>query len=159
MITQQLIKNVCTVSSALLLVTIVSCGGENPASSAPSSISGIWDASEILSDGTFDVRYLEFKDDGTYISYDYAGDDFNRGDNCYIVFNSTYTNISGSLYRLSGIEDPVNLSIVGGDVLVATTSDADDYDGDGDTNETISSGYPALVGIDPIDPIDFIEYV
>ncbi|MCG8313841.1 MAG: lipocalin family protein [Pseudomonadales bacterium] len=49
------------------------------------NIVAVYDISEVI-DGDLDVYYMVIAEDGSYYSYDFQGDEFDQGDDCYYVY-------------------------------------------------------------------------
>ena len=77
----------------LSFIILVGCGGggnsgaEGSSSSVTvlSSIVGVYDWSDFYQDGTIDEWYLAIAPDGWISDYDYRGDSYDRGRNCYVI--------------------------------------------------------------------------
>jgi len=77
----------------LFLSTLISaCGGsssgDDGSSSGLTAIAGVWDSSS-QEDSLIDVSYTVFNTDGTFVDYDYMGDAFDAGADCYIEYAGT----------------------------------------------------------------------
>ncbi|MCP4323505.1 MAG: hypothetical protein GY787_16975 [Alteromonadales bacterium] len=123
---------VLTISSLFL----VACGGNGGSDSSQKSnidepslsdISGIWDESETI-DEKVDVIYSVIKDHGELILYDYDGDSYHNGDDCYYKYSFTITDLGGGAFEVYTPEANVNISIVLSDnKLIATHSDGSSF--------------------------------
>lgn len=74
---------------------------------ALSILDGIWDFSSV-NNGLLDEFYTVYKN-GEFIDYDYQGDAYNNGANCYIVSRGTIAHVSADTFR---IDDIINLDFV-----------------------------------------------
>jgi len=67
------------------------------------AIAGLWnETTDEGADGT-DVIYTQFNADGTGTSYDYLGDTFDEGDNCYDIINFTIEVLGNNQYRVGAL--------------------------------------------------------
>ena len=62
-----------------------SAEGGSPGVTSLSSIVGVYDWSILDADGTIDEWYLAIAPSGWISDYDYQGDSYNRGRNCYVI--------------------------------------------------------------------------
>jgi len=63
------------------------------------SIAGLWDDSYTFPNGTVNITYLQITADGRYVNYDYRGDSFDLGQNCYETIAGVITEEDGGGYR------------------------------------------------------------
>jgi len=79
-------KKILSLSACLLLAACGGSGSDGDSSDSPSlsDISGIYDSGS-TEDGITDEMYLVIRSNGTWTEYDYAGDEFDQGANCYVV--------------------------------------------------------------------------
>lgn len=93
--------------------------GGTEGSSDLSAIAGLWDVTEDI-DGLEDVFYTEIFADGNIILWDYDGDEFDAGENCYFTFQITGVNLGNNRYNLGGDEVTmrvINNELVGSDAF------------------------------------------
>jgi hypothetical protein len=128
-------------ASPIVLLGLTGCGGGGSDSSsdeaslsevsaaisndAPSlsEIAGVWDAS-ITIDNEVDEVYIVFKDYGDVIIYDYLGDTFDQGVDCYYQSIESITDLGdGSFEIVSDYSEDIiiNIALSGGD-LIGTNS-------------------------------------
>lgn len=81
----------------LCVALLVGCGSSDSSSNSTvlSDISGVWN-STIDGDETYDV----FRVNGTYTEYDYLGDAFDNGANCYEKSDATIIEKGGNRFEL-----------------------------------------------------------
>lgn len=95
--------------SSLFLVASVS-GGEsdtNMAIAEPSlaDISGVWDMSIAMGNqAEVNVLYWSITEFGEFKAYDYAGDSYENGANCYRASSETITDLGGGAFEISNSE-------------------------------------------------------
>lgn len=123
-----------------------------------SPIAGLYDLSNDFGGGT-DIIYLQISASGNLISYDYAQDDSEQGDNCYFIFSgeAALTATGGATYSSTFYDEPeLNCDTVTIDGYIVTRSDStltidgpdvDDEDNDGDTTDREIVTYPVLNGL------------
>lgn len=84
----------------------MACGSDsstnesNIAKPSLSQISGVWDLTETDEDGE-DQIYLAIKDNGEFIIYDYDGDTWDQGEDCYYKFSETITDLGNGSFEIS----------------------------------------------------------
>lgn len=74
-------------------------------------IVGVWDSS-IGSD----ENYTAFRIDGTYVDYDYQGDAYDMGENCYDVYPGTIEDLGNGRFRLDDSDRIGTFSFSGDDL-------------------------------------------
>ena len=74
-------------------------------------IVGVWDSS-IGSD----ENYTAFRSNGTYVDYDYQGDAFDMGENCYDVYPGTIEDLGNGRFRLDDSDRVGTFSFSGDDL-------------------------------------------
>jgi hypothetical protein len=124
------------IASGLVLCTLlIGCGDDDDnsaaieASSTPAggevkAFDGVWDDTSDSEDGQ-DISYSVVSGN-SYTSYDYMGDSFDEGDDCYEVSNATLEALGGTDYQLdfsdSGFEISVEVQFIrDGNKLSVTT--------------------------------------
>ena len=100
-----------------LVVSLVSCGdgGGGSSSTAPSlvDIAGVWDASR-TSGQDIDENYIVFKINGQMVTYDYMGDSYDEGQNCYEKVLSIIKDLGNGKFMVvseDGERDYVQISL------------------------------------------------
>jgi hypothetical protein len=93
-------------------------GSINNSSPSLADIVGVWDGSVTNINGTDEI-YTVIKANGAAISYDYLGDSFDRGPNCYDKDTYTITDLGGGNFSGDGL---VWNAIISNGNLVATGS-------------------------------------
>jgi len=63
------------------------------------SIAGLWDDSYTFPNGTVNITYLQITADGRYANYDYRGDSFDLGLNCYETIEGVISEEDGGGFR------------------------------------------------------------
>jgi hypothetical protein len=94
--------------TSLISLLLAACGGGGSSGgqdvTSLSQLAGVWDFSE----GTNDVWYIYFDQNGNVSDYDYQGDTVDNGADCYKadVNWDTITHVSGNTFRStsSGVE-------------------------------------------------------
>ena len=138
--------------------------GVDPGIGAPAdtrAIAGLYDVSEV-DEGLLDVLYLEIASDGGFTVYDYDGDDFDQGDNCYFAETGRFESLGGDRYRVFPAGDEgvvVDADAETNDVELVRSSDGlrvsyvdtFDEDEDGDTAETLVFVYPSVTNLSSTD--------
>ena len=116
------------------------------------AIAGLYDAST-EEEGAIDEIYVEILADGTFTLYDYDGDDFDQGENCYFIATGQLASLGGDSYRLTGEEfgEVEAMLVRSGDSLVLTFTDTFDDDGDGDTTETFGESWTLVTNLSSTD--------
>ena len=113
-------KLIKLISIALLGMLIIGCdgGGGGGSSSAPSlvDIAGVWDASETVGQ-KIDETYTVITINGEMIGYDYMGDSYDQGKNCYDKYLSgMIKNLGNGNFLLvdnNGKRDYIQISLSG----------------------------------------------
>jgi len=100
-------KKILSLSACLLLAA---CGGSgsdsgsddiNNDSPSLSDLSGIYDSS-YTEDDVKDEMYLVIRSDGTWTEYDFDGDAFDEGDNCYYEYSGTVEDYGDGEFKIEG---------------------------------------------------------
>ena len=132
-------KTLATVALSLTLTGCGSSSSSDPANSNNNSntatdatlskIAGVWDASTTIGQVT-DEFYSVIRNNGTFTDYDYLGDSFDMGPNCYLVSNGTISDqgngnftVDGSSLSISINEtvNPVTITVVEGNQAITLT--------------------------------------
>lgn len=81
-----------------------------PGTTDTSAVAGFWDGTVTYDDGSQDVFYLSITDNGLSTYYDYLGDTFDGGDDCYFIYTETLTYFGNNAYRYEGFvgDEPYN---------------------------------------------------
>lgn len=100
-----------------------------------SSIVGVYDWSDTYDDGSVDEWYLAIDADGYISDYDYQGDSFDLGENCYYIDRNwdRLTHIEGNKFSVSEdghysnyvVDLEVSFRFVGGKLTVDYVDDED----------------------------------
>jgi hypothetical protein len=77
---------------------------------SPIKIHGLWDFSQGYGDGVHNVRYIEVTEGGILRVWDYRGDTYDQGDNCFFSNDLTIERTGGSAYRLSDGDTMLDIS-------------------------------------------------
>ncbi len=114
----------------VLPFALVGCssGGSSDSNDSSSQtdqiIVGIWDQTEDFGEFGVDEIYLSIDNDGFATEYDYDGDSFDEGENCYFITRNLYQAVpSGSNFEItfSGTGESILASAaIEGDELVYT---------------------------------------
>jgi hypothetical protein len=116
-----------------------------------SHISGLWNLNLVYPDGTVDERSLKIPSEGaTFTLYDYEGDIYGSGQNCYTEIPVTVDHVSDSEYLANGYL-VMTFSRANPSTLFQTTQDIDDEDGDGDTSEFYPQSWTLITEITTAD--------
>ena len=122
------------------------------------AIAGLFDLTDVDPQFGEDIFYSSIDSAGNLVSYDYQQDEFDQGDNCYVISqgDAVLSSAGGNLYTNQYYDDPdfncdvssEEFSIVraNGGITVSYVDEFDD-DGDGDTTETITEFFPELTGV------------
>ncbi len=83
---------------------LVACGGDDNKENSIdepslSQISGVWDMTETYN-GEEDKYYVVIKDYGEMISYDYDGDSYDKGEDCYWKFTDSITDLGSGFFEV-----------------------------------------------------------
>jgi hypothetical protein len=114
-------------SLAVLSIALTGCSsGDSSNDSDPllSDISGVWDASRTFGQEV-DEYYVIIKESGVTVSYDYDGDSFDQGDNCYYKYSDAISGLGNDDFEII-LEDGniINASMkVSNNDLVVTVND------------------------------------
>lgn len=109
---------------------LVACGSENSSNEnnntepSLSEISTVWDLTETDELGE-DQVYLAIKDSGEFIIYDYYGDTWDQGEDCYYKFSETITDLGNGSFEISeygGDYTIHNISLVDNQLMVINSS-------------------------------------
>jgi len=106
-----------------------SSNNENLAQPSLAQISKTWDLTETDEFGE-DVVYLVVKDHGEFIIYDYDGDSWDEGDECYYKLTSTITDLGDGSFEIAACEDyypVVDMSISEGRLAISDEEGAYSY--------------------------------
>ena len=84
----------------LIALFLVGCGSDDEGTPASlSDIIGVWDASTREGQLIGEV-YTVIKSDGSYITYDYDGDSFDNGDNCFNIYDGTLIDLGSGNFEI-----------------------------------------------------------
>lgn len=119
-------KSVYAFIVCLLTILLSACGSgssnddnQNPGSNSGNTagdLAGNWDLTTDEGSEGIDEIYWVINNDLTVTSYDYDGDSYDMGDNCYSITNGRLTHTSDTAYRLEWLSIgsdgaiPVNFS-------------------------------------------------
>jgi hypothetical protein len=129
---------------SLSIVALTACGGGNGADKANifggggmGNIVGVWDATENLGDDGIDEVYFAFDKSGLLTFYDYAGDSYDQGANCYWIDIAEVRSLGNNNYEITTLgedadEEPEEPDVVTitrkGDKLTIDSSNSEDPD-------------------------------
>lgn len=68
---------------------------------AVQEMAGLWDFSVSFVDGTEDRYYWHFIADGTARAYDYAGDSYDGGEDCHLVYEGSLQAVENDVFVLA----------------------------------------------------------
>lgn len=111
---------------AFLLFTLCACGDDGDSALTLADIAGVWDDSTVYSSTIEDEWYIVIKPDGTITDYDYYGDTFDQGDDCYYKSESIITDLGGGNFEIideDGLEVIVHASISGNQLVFKVDND------------------------------------
>lgn len=74
-------------------------GGSDILTPSLSDIAGTWDDSETVGEEV-DKKYVVIKDYGELITYDYDGDSFDQGSDCYYRFTDSITDLGNGSFEI-----------------------------------------------------------
>lgn len=89
--------------ASVFSIFLVACGGSSSGNNSDTSLSdivGVYDNTSIKDQGV-DESYIVIKQDGQFIEYDYQGDSFHLGLNCYVIINTMITDFGTGKFELS----------------------------------------------------------
>jgi hypothetical protein len=97
-------------------------GGNNNNPSL-ADISGVWDATNTIGQ-EIDEIYVVIRANGESITYDYNGDSFDQGSNCYISYSETLTDLGGGEFEITDVFDEKYIATfeLSGNQLIAETT-------------------------------------
>jgi hypothetical protein len=109
------------------------CSNNSSTSSTNASINsvgdfvGIYENFVTQEDNTVDEKYVKVGEDGSYTEYDYLGDSYDLGNNCYSVFSTKITHISNNRFSIVFDNKPVEFSITlsDGEYIVSSSGNPD----------------------------------
>ena len=102
------------IATGLITVTLVACGSDDgdlassaldngvsddQGVSATRDIAGLWDFTENKGDEGVDVIYVLIEGDGSGVIYDYQGDTFDQGENCYQFIDSPVVSLGNNQFE------------------------------------------------------------
>jgi len=166
-------KNLPTklLAALAVVVTLAACGGGGGGSKASlkqSDIVGLWDTSEV-ENNVKDEAYIYIDENGVIHPFDYVGDAFDRGPNCYftdpgipkdqLIIDSSGAATWLTVVSLSPIqyaEIKVTVEVLnGGNSLHIISPDYWDWDEDGNLAENNDETYPRITNLvtDDLQPI------
>lgn len=112
----------------IMAVFLVGCGSGNEGTPASlSDIVGVWDDSE-FEEQVLDEWYYVIQEDGQTYWYDYQGDSYNMGDNCYESLKSSrLVDLgNGEFNEVYSGDDPSTLNIsISGNKMTVNGTDID----------------------------------
>ncbi len=127
------------------------------------AIAGLYDATEEDDLLGTDIFYVEITQAGSIIGYDYQQDEFDDGDNCYIIDSgtsvlrqtatSTYTNVyyEDTEFNCDTLTEEGIIITRSGSTLTSESADRGDLDNDGDTTERVVETLQVLTGLSSTD--------
>lgn len=107
--------------AAGLITVLAACGGggdgaqssvdsdagvrapDEPVAADPAvqEMAGLWDFSVNFEDGTEDRYYWHFIADGTARAYDYAGDSYDGGEDCHLIYEGSLEAVENGVFVLA----------------------------------------------------------
>jgi len=73
----------------------------NIAQPSLAQIDGVWDFTETSQSGEDQIYVSIDSDTNEYVIYDYFGDSFDQGPDCYLKYSEVITDLGGGLFELS----------------------------------------------------------
>ena len=112
------------------------------------NLAGLYDASVRRPLGT-DVRYVQITAGGAFVVFDYQGDAYGRGGNCFLRGRpGVLVRDRGDDYFLDGRSVRIARETLG---IGFGYTDGLDEDRDGDPTDLVYYRYPEVVGLSPLD--------
>ncbi len=125
--------------SLLLIMVLSACGGSTSSDGDATTLAdivGVWDETETDENGT-DESYLVFTASGDLTIYDYQGDSYDMGENCYEKEMLIITDQGSGIFSITDAqetEDPFSVALsLSSDRITATFTD----DGVSESNSNI----------------------
>ena len=121
-------KVIFLVTLSLLVISCSSSDNNDDSSSNTSitlaDITGVWDATTTENQQT-DETYSIIEENGTVTAYDYQGDSFDNGANCYIKETLSLQDMGDGIFKLTDSENETFnfLAILSGDELTLKDGD------------------------------------
>ena len=117
--------------AVMLTLVLAGCGAEDSGRNATlEDLVGSWDQSE-KHDQEIDELYFIVKDDGATIDFDYFGDSYDQGDNCYSKEEGeTIVDNGGGNFvvqRLNVDESSVHVAISGSTITITGSYEGQPY--------------------------------
>ncbi len=121
-------KNKMALALILIFIfSLTSCGSDSGGGSSSvnslSDIARVWDWSDNYGNGIVDEYYIHFSESGSVSGYDYDGDNYDQGSDCYYIDRNwdTITHVSGNTFN-SSLAGEFDASINSDGALVLTQS-------------------------------------
>lgn len=119
-------QRIFSISTLTLSLALSGCGGggggdgsgTTPRNATTSDIVGTWDVSTEEANNTTDVYYVKINSDGTYVDYDFDGDSFDQGDDCYYRWEGTYENLGDGDFSFDG-EEAIHIERSGNNLIIS----------------------------------------
>lgn len=119
----------------LACLFIVGCDDDDNAANSDNAeqpslaqISGVWDFTDTYEgEDEKDIAYLVIKDHGEFIIYDYLGDAFDQGSDCYFQVNSSITDLGNGEFEIGTFGEffTLNMSTSNSDLILTEASSGD----------------------------------
>ena len=105
-------------ASLASLLALTACGGSGgDGASDVGAFAGLWDASERVSGGARDERYVGISADGRYVEYDYRQDGVADDGNCHVVTAFELESLGRRLAPGSDPDSGPDGSLTDGDIV------------------------------------------
>jgi len=118
--------------SVILVLVLTGCGSESDSgrNATIEDLVGTWDTSEKIGQEIDELYYI-IEGDGNVIDFDYDGDSYDKGSNCYYKYDGATLVDQGEgnfLVEVVNSEDYMaKISISGSTITVTTDEDGDSY--------------------------------
>ena len=117
--------------AVMLTLVLAGCGAEDSGRDATlEDLVGTWDTSEKIGQ-EIDELYFIVKDDGATIDFDYFGDSYDQGDNCYSKEEGStiVDNGAGNFFaqELTAEESSIHISISGSTITITGSYEGQKY--------------------------------